>query len=67
VLIQKKTRIVFKAVATSAKRGMPESQSLEQTDEGADAALTIKSTDSVTALLRFRFAVFPEMVDAIAG
>lgn len=39
---------------------------LEQTDEGADAALAIKSADG-TALLRFRSAVLPEMVDAVAG
>ena len=41
--------------------------SLEQTDEGADAALAIKAGDGVTTLLRFRSAVLPEMVDAIAG
>jgi len=40
--------------------------SLEQTDEGADAALAIKSADGLTALLRFRSAVLPEMVDAVA-
>ena len=45
----------------------PTSVSLEQTDEGADAALAIKSGDGVTTLLRFRSAVLPEMVDAIAG
>lgn len=39
--------------------------SLEQTDEGADATLAIKSEDGVTALLRFRSPVLPEMVDAI--
>jgi hypothetical protein len=44
----------------------PTQVSLEQTDEGADAALAIKSADGVTALLRFRSAVLPEMVDAIA-
>jgi hypothetical protein len=41
--------------------------SLEQTDEGADAALAIKSGDGVTTLLRFRSAILPEMVDAIAN
>ena len=40
--------------------------SLEQTDEGADAALAIKAADGTTTLLRFRSAVLPEMVDAIA-
>lgn len=44
----------------------PTAVSLEQTDEGADAALAIKSEDGVTALLRFRSAVLPEMVDAVA-
>lgn len=41
--------------------------SLEQTDEGADAALAIKSNDGTTTLLRFRSAVLPELVDAVAG
>lgn len=45
----------------------PTQVSLEQTDEGADAALAIKSGDGVTTLLRFRSAVLPEMVDAIAS
>ena len=45
----------------------PATVSLEQTDEGADAALAIESADGVTALLRFRSAVLPEMVDAVAG
>ena len=45
----------------------PTAVSLEQTDEGADAALAIKSDDGVTTLLRFRSAVLPEMVDAVAG
>jgi Family of unknown function (DUF5335) len=39
--------------------------SLEQTDEGADAALAIKSEDGTTALLRFRSPMLPEMVDAL--
>ena len=45
----------------------PTQVSLEQTDEGADAALAIKSGDGVTTLLRFRSAVLPEMVDAVAS
>jgi hypothetical protein len=45
----------------------PIAVSLEQTDEGADAALAIKSNDDTTALLRFRSAVLPELVDAVAG
>ena len=40
--------------------------SLELTDEGADAALAIKSDDGTTALLRFRSPMLPEMVDAVA-
>ena len=43
----------------------PAQVSLEQTDEGADAALAIKSTDGTTALLRLRSPVLPEMVDAV--
>lgn len=43
----------------------PTEVSLEQTDEGADAALAIKSSDGTTALLRFRSPVLPEMVDAM--
>ena len=39
----------------------------EQTDEGADAALAIKSVDGITTLLRFHSAVLPEMVDAVAN
>ena len=41
----------------------PTEVNLEQTDEGADAALAIKSADGVTALLRFRSPVLP--VDAM--
>ena len=44
----------------------PTQVSLEQTDEGADAALAIKSADGATALLRFRSPMLPEMVDAQA-
>lgn len=43
----------------------PTEVSLEQTDEGADAALAIKSADGVTALLTFRSPVLPETVDAM--
>lgn len=42
----------------------PTEVTLEQTDEGADVALSIKSTDGTTALLSFRAAVLPETVDA---
>jgi len=44
----------------------PIAVNVEQTDEGADMALAIKGEDGTTALLRFRSAVMPEMVDAIA-
>lgn len=44
----------------------PTEVSLEQTDEGADAALSVKSADGTTALLSFRTAVLPETVDALA-
>lgn len=46
------------------KISRPTEVSLEQTDEGADAALAIKSEDGVTALLRFRSPILSEMVDA---
>jgi hypothetical protein len=42
----------------------PREVSLEQTDEGVDVALAIKSDDDSTALLRFRSAMLPEPVDA---
>lgn len=45
----------------------PTQVSLEQTDEGADAALAIKSADGVTALLRFRSPMLPELVDAVVA
>lgn len=45
----------------------PTEISVEQTDEGADAALSIKSADGTIALLSFRAAVLPETVDAVAG
>lgn len=43
----------------------PAEVTLEQTDEGADVALSIKSTDGTTALLSFRAAVLPETVDGL--
>jgi hypothetical protein len=43
----------------------PTQVSLEQTDEGADVALAIKSADGTTALLRFRSPMLPEMVDGL--
>ena len=43
----------------------PTTVSLQQTDEGADAALAIKSADGVMALLRFRSPMLPEMVDGV--
>lgn len=45
----------------------PTEVSLEQTDEGADVALSIKSADGTTALLSFRAAVLPETVDSVAA
>lgn len=45
----------------------PTEVSLEQTDEGADVALSIKSGDGTTALLSFRAAVLPETVDALVA
>lgn len=45
----------------------PTEVSLELTEEGADAALAIKSADGATALLRFRSPMLPEMVDSLAG
>jgi hypothetical protein len=45
----------------------PTQVSLEQTDEGADAALAIKAVDGTTTLLRFRNPMLPELVDALAG
>lgn len=44
----------------------PVEVSLEQTDEGADVALAIKSADASTALLRFRSPMLPEWVDGVA-
>lgn len=45
--------------------GQPTEVSLEQTDEGADRALAIKSADGTTALLSFRARSLPETVDAV--
>ena len=45
----------------------PTEVTLEQTDEGADVALSIKSADGTTALLSFRTAVLPETVDALVA
>jgi hypothetical protein len=39
---------------------LPKEISLEQTDEGADVALSIKANDATTALLTFCDAVAPE-------
>jgi Family of unknown function (DUF5335) len=38
---------------------------LERTDEGADAALEIKSSDGTTTLLQLRVAALPETVDGV--
>lgn len=43
----------------------PEEVSLEQTDEGADMALSIKAADGTTALLRFRAVIVPEKAAAV--
>ena len=40
---------------------------LEQTSEGANAALEIESADGAKTLLRFRSALPPEMVDGIVS
>lgn len=45
----------------------PTEVTLEQTDEGADVALSIKSAAGTTALLSFRAAVLPETVDALVA
>jgi hypothetical protein len=46
---------------------LPTEISLEQTEEGADVALSIKSAEGSTALLSFRAAVLPETVDAVVA
>ena len=38
---------------------------VEQTEEGADAALQIESADGTKTVLRFRAAVLPETVDGV--
>ena len=45
----------------------PEHVWLEQTDGGANAALEIESENQNKALLRFRSALPPEMVDGVVG
>ena len=45
----------------------PTDVSLEQTDEGADVALAIRSEAGALVLLRFRSAMLPEMVDGVVG
>lgn len=45
----------------------PTQVSLEETDEGADAVLAIKSADGVMALMRFRSPMLPERVDGVGG
>ena len=42
----------------------PTEVSLEQTDEGADMALSIKAADGTTALLSLRAVIVPEKVNA---
>ena len=44
----------------------PTQVSLQQTDDGADAGLAIKSDDGTTTLLWFRSPVLSELVDAVA-
>lgn len=39
--------------------------SVEQTDDGTDTALAIKSADGTTALLRFRKPMLPELVEGM--
>ena len=38
---------------------------VEQTEEGADAALQIESADGTKTVMRFRAAVLPETVDGV--
>ena len=45
----------------------PEHVWLEQTSGGANAALEIESEDQNKALLRFRSALLPEMVDGVVA
>jgi hypothetical protein len=39
--------------------------SIERTDEGADAALTLESSNAAKTVLRFRATALPETVDGI--
>ena len=43
----------------------PSQVSVEKTEAGADAALSIKAPNGTTTLLRFRAVMLPEMVDAM--
>lgn len=45
----------------------PTEVGLEQTDQGANVALSIKSADGTTSVVKFRAVMLPEMVDAVAG
>ena len=45
----------------------PTEVSLEQTDEGADVALSIKSVDGTISLLSLRVAVLHETVDGLVA
>lgn len=45
----------------------PTEISLQQTDAGADAALSIKSADGTTTLLSFRALVLPKIVDGLVS
>ena len=40
---------------------------LEQTESGADEALEIDAADDTKTLVRFRFAMLPELVDGIVS
>ena len=40
---------------------------LEQAENGADEALEIEGTDDTKTLVRFRFAMLPELVDGIVS
>lgn len=44
---------------------LPTQVSLEQTDNGTDVALAIKSVDGATALLRFHSPMPPQMADVV--
>ena len=43
----------------------PSQVSVEKTEAGADAALSIKAPNGTTTLLRFRAVMLPDMVDAM--